>query len=98
MTKADLISKLAQSGDITKKQAEQMLTALADAIKESLEKGEKTLLPGIGSFSCVERKARTGRNPRTGAEIKIPAKKTARFSVSSALADALDKAGKAKVD
>jgi len=98
MTKADLISKLAQSADITKKQAEQMLEALADVIKESLEKGEKTLLPGIGSFSCVERKARTGRNPRTGAEIKIPARKTARFSLSSALADALDKAGKAKVD
>jgi DNA-binding protein HU-beta len=98
MTKTDLISKLAESGNITKKQAEQMLTVLAEAIKESLEKGERVLLSGIGSFSCVERKARTGRNPKTGATIKIPARKTARFSLSSTLADALDKTGKAKID
>ena len=97
MTKAELVSRLAASGTITKKQAEEILSVLADAIKESLQKGEKTILPGIGSFSCVERKARTGRNPRSGVEIRIPAKRTAKFSISEALAGALD-SGKAKID
>jgi len=97
MTKAELVSKLAESGNITQKQAEKILTALADAVKESLQKGGKAVLPGLGSLSCVERRARTGRNPRTGAEIRIPAKRTARFSVSTSLSDALDRT-KTKVD
>ena len=98
MTKAELVSTLAERGSITKKQAEDILTVLGDTVKESLQKGEKTVLPGIGSFSCVDRKAKTGRNPRTGVEIRIPAKKAAKFSVSSALADALNKPGQAKID
>ena len=98
MTKAELASALAEKGNMTKKQAEDILTLLGETIKESLQKGEKTVLPGIGSFSCVDRKARTGRNPRTGVEIAIPAKKAAKFSVSSALTDALNKQGKAKID
>jgi len=98
MTKADLVSTLAERGKITKKQAEDILTILGETIKESLQKGEKTILPGIGSFSRVDRKAKTGRNPRTGVEIKIPAKKAAKFSVSSTLTDALNKPGTAKID
>jgi len=98
MTKAELVSTLAERGSITKKQAEDILTILGDTVKESLQKGEKTVLPGIGSFACVDRKAKTGRNPRTGVEIAIPAKKAAKFSVSSALADALNKPGQAKID
>ena len=95
MTKAELVSRLAERANITKKQAEDILTVLGEAVKESLQKGEKTVLPGIGSFSCVDRKPKTGRNPRTGAEIKIPAKKAAKFSVSSTLTDALNKPGTA---
>jgi len=98
MTKDELVTKLAESTSITKKKADEILSALADSISESLQKGEKTVLPGIGSFSCVDRKAKTGRNPRTGAEIKIPAKRAAKFSVSTALATALNDMGKAKVD
>jgi len=98
MAKADLVSTLAEKGKITRKQTDEILTLLGESIKESLQKGEKTILPGIGSFSCVDRKARTGRNPRTGVEIAIPAKKAAKFSVSSALTDALNKQGKAKID
>ena len=98
MTKADLVSTLAERGKITKKQAEDILTILGETIKESLQKGEKTILPEIGSFSCVDRKAKTGRNPRTRVEIKIPAKKAAKFSVSSTLTDALNKPGTAKID
>jgi DNA-binding protein HU-beta len=98
MTKEELVTKLAELGDITKKKADEILSILADTVTESLQKGEKTVLPGIGSFSCVDRKAKTGRNPRTGAEIKIPAKKAAKFSVSAALATALSKKGNAKID
>ncbi len=97
MTKAELVVKLAESSKITKKQAEQVLAVLAETVKESLQKGEKSVLPGIGALSCVERKARMGRNPQTGADMKIPAKRTAKFSISAALAGALD-AGKAKID
>ena len=60
MTKAELVSKLAESGNITQRQAEKILTALADAVKESLQKGEKAVLPGLGSISCVEHRARAG--------------------------------------
>jgi DNA-binding protein HU-beta len=98
MTKDELVTRLANSSNITKKKADEILTVLAQSISEALRKGERTVLPGIGSFSCVDRKARTGRNPRTGAEIKIPAKKTARFSMSAALATALNNIGKAKID
>jgi DNA-binding protein HU-beta len=98
MTKADLILKLAESGNITKKQAEQILVSLSEAIKESLQKGEKVLLPGVGAFVCTERKARIGRNPRTGAEINIPAKKAAKFSISASLASAIDASTTAKID
>ena len=98
MTKDELVTTMAESSNITKKKADEILTVLAESISEALRKGEKTVLPGIGSLSCVDKKARTGRNPRTGAEIKIPAKKTAKFSVSTALAAALNTTGKAKID
>jgi len=98
MTKDELVTKLAESGNISKKKADEILSVLAESITEALQKGEKTVLPGIGSFSCVVKEARTGRHPRTGAEIKIPAKKAAKFYVSTALATALNTAGKAKID
>ena len=98
MTKDELVTTMAESSNITKKKADEILSVLADSVSEALRKGERIVLPGIGSFSCVGRKARTGRNPRTGAEIKIPAKKAAKFSVSTVLATALNTAGKAKID
>jgi DNA-binding protein HU-beta len=98
MTKDELVTELAGSTGITKKKADEILSTLADTIGESLRKGEKAVLPGIGSLSCVVRKARTGRNPRTGVEIKMPAKKAAKFSVSAALATALNNTGKVNID
>jgi DNA-binding protein HU-beta len=65
MTKADLVAKVAETG-ITKKQAAAAVDAMIAAIKESLSKGEKVSLVGFGSFSVKQRKARIGRNPRTG--------------------------------
>jgi DNA-binding protein HU-beta len=96
MTKADLVAKLAEVADIKKKQAEQVLTTLVDTIKGSLAGNERIVLPGLGSFACVSKKARTGRNPRTGATIKIPAKKTVKFSTAGAVRKDLNSAGGAK--
>jgi DNA-binding protein HU-beta len=99
MTKAELVTKLAEAGKITKKQADEVYSAFVDSIKASLKKSERIGLPGLGSFSAVQRKARTGRNPRTGAALKIPAKKVVKFSTASALNVELNgakKAGKKK--
>lgn len=98
MTKAELISKVAEAGKITKKQAEVIYSTFVDAIRGSLQKNERIALPGLGSFSSVQRKARTGRNPRTGAQIKIPARKAVKFSAASGLSQGLNgkKAAKPK--
>ena len=90
MKKTEMASKLADLASIQKKQAEKVLTGLVDMIKASLAKGERAVLHGLGSFLPVARKARTGRNPRTGATIKIPAKKGVRFSVAGAVKNELN--------
>ena len=90
MNKADLIDAMAKGGQITKTQAEKSLSALADAIRAGLVKGERVVFPGIGSFSCVQRKARTGRNPGTGQEISIPSKTVVKFSPAAAVKEQLN--------
>ncbi len=94
MNKADLIDAIAKAGEIKKTQAEKSLNALADAIRMGLAKGERVVLPGVGSFSCTQRKARTGRNPRTGKEISIPAKTAIKFSPAAAIKEQLNPAKK----
>lgn len=69
--------------------AEKALMGMMDAISDTLSKGDSVTLVGFGSFSVLERAARTGRNPQTGKEIKIAAKKVAKFKVGKALADAV---------
>jgi DNA-binding protein HU-beta len=96
MNKADLVQAMAKEGKITKVQAEKALSALAETVKSSLGKGERVILPGIGSLSCTQRKERTGRNPRTGKEIKIPAKTSVKLSVAAAVKDMLNPSKKAK--
>ena len=98
MTKRDIVGKLAEAGGITKKQADHLLTTLEDIVRESLQKGDKIVLPGIGSISCIARKAKIGRNPRTGEAMPIPAKRAAKFSLSTTLAAALNEKGKAIID
>ena len=90
MTKNEFIAKLSEAGKITKKEAEEVFSAFVGTIKASLHAAERIVFPGFGSFSSVQRKARTGRNPRTGAEIKIPEKKAVKFSPSIALSNALN--------
>ena len=83
--RAEFVPKLAEAGKITKKQADDIFSAFVGMITTSLQNGQRVALPGLGVFSVVDRKARTGRNPRTGAEIKIPARKAVKFSASSVL-------------
>ena len=94
MTKGEFVAKLMESAGITKKQAEQVFSAFVQTIKGALLKNERIALTGLGSFYSIERKARKGRNPRTGAEIKIPARKAVKFSAAGTVTRALNEAKK----
>ncbi|MBD3182082.1 integration host factor subunit alpha [Candidatus Poribacteria bacterium] len=89
MTKADLASAVADQMDITKKQAEESVNAIIASIRDALAEGDDVRLVGFGTFSVKQRKARTGRNPRTGEELKIPAKKVPVFSAGKGLKEAV---------
>lgn len=87
MNKGDLIAKIADDASISKAQAKDALDSFIDATSSTLKKGNKVTLVGFGTFSVAERAARTGRNPQTGKEIKIAAKKVVKFKVGKELAD-----------
>jgi DNA-binding protein HU-beta len=89
MTKADLIEKMAGDANISKAAAEKCLKSFIDAVIKTLKKANKVALVGFGTFSLSKRKARTGRNPQTGATIKIAAKKLPKFSAGKAFKDAV---------
>ncbi len=89
MTKTDLIDKMAQEAKIVKKEAEKALDSLIDGIKKALKKGSKVSLIGFGTFHVGKRKARIGRNPRTGEAIKILARKIPKFRAGKAFKDAV---------
>ncbi len=89
MTKAELIDKIAASAGVTKADAAKSLDATIDSVKAALKKGQKVTLVGFGTFSVNKRKARKGRNPRTGQEIKIPATKVPKFTAGKSLKDAV---------
>ncbi|MGD8330829.1 MAG: HU family DNA-binding protein [Acidobacteriota bacterium] len=90
MNKADLIDKMAADADITKTAASAALDSLLEGITASLKKNGKVTLVGFGTFSVSHRKARTGRNPQTGATIQIAAKRVPKFSAGKALKDAVN--------
>ncbi len=85
MTKADLVEKIAEKGGMTKITAERVLNAFLLSVEDSLVKDGKLMLTGFGSFSVDTRKARKGRNPRTGEEIEIPESKIIKFRVGKQL-------------
>ncbi len=85
MNKAELISKLADDAGITKTQANASLDSFVEAVTVTLKKGGKVTLVGFGTFSVSKRSARNGRNPQTGAVIKIKAKKVAKFKAGKEL-------------
>jgi DNA-binding protein HU-beta len=90
MNKTELINQIAESADISKKEAGDALQGFVGTVTDTVRKGEKLTLIGFGTFSVTERKARDGRNPQTGKAIKIPAKKVVKFKVGSKLSDAVN--------
>ena len=87
MNKKDLAAKIASEVGITKKQAESAVNSFIGNVIKSLRAGEKVPLLGFGTFSVVQRDSRTGRNPQTGKEIKIAAKRVGKFSAGAVLKD-----------
>jgi len=89
MTKAELIVKIAEKANLTKANAERALNAFLETVEATLVKEGKLTLTGFGTFNVDKRQARVGRNPRTGAEIKIPATKVVKFRPGKILKDAV---------
>ena len=90
MNKTELVAAISEKTELTKKDSEKALKALIDVVAEELKKGEKVQLVGFGTFEVSERAARTGKNPQTGAEIKIAACKAPKFKAGKALKDLIN--------
>lgn len=91
MTKVELIAKVAEKTGLKKAEAERAVNATIDALAEALAKGERVAIPGLGVFNVKQRKERKGRDPRTGKEIKIPARKAVAFTAAKSLKEAVNK-------
>ncbi len=91
MIKADLIKKLSKDMNITKQEAEKGVNIFFDTIKEAIKNGEEIELRGFGSFRIRNRSSRSGRNPRTGKPVKVPAKKVIYFKPSKILRQMINK-------
>ena len=89
MNKSELVASMAETADISKAAAEKALNGMMDAVTGALKKGDKVTLVGFGTFSVAKREKRKGRNPQTGKEITIKARKVAKFKAGSKLADAV---------
>lgn len=91
MTKAELVTAIAEKTGLTKKDSEKALAAFVDSVTETLANGQSIQLVGFGTFEVRERAAREGRNPRTKETITIPATKVPAFKAGRALKDAVSK-------
>ena len=91
MTQTDIINHLAETSGVKKADAKEFFTALAALATSEVKKNGEFTLPGFGKLKKVERPARNGRNPATGATIKIPAKTTVKFSIGKIMQDAVGK-------
>ena len=85
MNKGELVGKIAKDASITKRQAEKAFNSFIGSVNTSLKKGQKVTIVGFGTFSVAKRKARSGRNPQTGAPIKIAARKVPKFTAGADL-------------
>ena len=90
MSKTELVAAMAEKACLSKKDAEAALKAFTETVAEELKKGEKIALVGFGTFEVTERAAREGRNPQTGALMKIAASKTPKFKAGKSLKDAIN--------
>ncbi len=91
MNKAELIDYVAEQCDLPKAKAQEAVEAVFEGITKTLKKGDDARFVGFGTFSVSKRAATTGRNPRTGESIKIPASKNAKFKAGKELKDAVNK-------
>ena len=89
MTKAELIASIGKEAKISKASAEKAVNAFTLTVMKALKKGDKLTLTGFGTFSVAKRRARAGRNPKTGKEIKIPARRVAKFKAGNLLKNAV---------
>ncbi len=89
MTKAELVSKIAEESDVTKKASDAFLKSLIGILHQTLKEGGELHLRGLGTFKVADRRARAGVNPRTGAKLEIPATKAPTFRAAQALKDAV---------
>ena len=90
MNKSELIAHVASQTGLTKTDSEKAVSAIFDGITKSLSKGQDASFVGFGTFGVTKREARTGRNPRTGEALKIPASKQPKFKAGKALKDAVN--------
>jgi DNA-binding protein HU-beta len=90
LNKAELVSLVAEKAGLTKKDADKAVAAVFDGIQETLQKGDKVQLVGFGTFEVRDRSARTGRNPRSGETIEIPASRVPAFKPGKALKEAVE--------
>lgn len=91
MNKSELVDSIAEGANLSKSDATEALNAFIEAVGQALEKGDSVSLVGFGTFSVKERKARTGRNPKTGEEIPIPASKVPGFKAGKTLKERTNK-------
>jgi nucleoid DNA-binding protein len=89
MTKSDLVERLSAKAEMTRPRAEELVDFLLNDVTEALKRGEKVNISGFGTFTVSTRKARTGRNPKTGEPIEIPASRSAKFKTGKSLKEAL---------
>jgi DNA-binding protein HU-beta len=89
VTKAELIEKIAKDVKLSKAAADKAINSFVDGVKKALKKGDRVALIGFGTFAVSQRKARKGRNPQTGKEIKIAARKVPVFKAGAALKKAV---------
>ncbi len=90
MTKADLITKIAEKSELSKKDSERALNAVIASVTEALTAGEKVQLTGFGTFEVRDKKEKEAINPKTKEKIKVPARKSPAFKAGKALKDAVD--------
>ena len=90
MKKSEMIDAIAKETGVTKTDVEKVFNATFETIKKDLKKNEKSSIANFGTFKVSKRAARTGRNPQTGAEVKIPARTAVTFKAGSALKDAVN--------
>lgn len=89
MTKAEIVEKIAKGAELTKVQAEKAASIFMDSIVEALKAGDKATFVGFGTFTAIEKAERIGRNPQTGAEVKISAKVAIKFKAGKAFQEAV---------